>query len=63
LQNPFLAKTTTINADLSAADATTYVANYVGWLNNTTSYTAFTLTASGGTMTGGTIRVYGYQNS
>jgi len=34
-----------------------------GYLNNSTSYTAFTLTPSSGTLTGGTIRVYGYQNS
>jgi hypothetical protein len=33
-----------------------------GHLNNTTSYTAFTLTVGGGgTITGGTIRVYGYR--
>lgn len=31
-----------------------------GFLNNSTQYTAFTL--SGGTMSGGTIRVYGYKN-
>ena len=31
-----------------------------GALLNTTSYTAFTLTTSGGTITGGTISVYGY---
>ena len=34
-----------------------------GYLNNTTSYTAFTITPSSGTLTGGTIRVYGYANS
>jgi len=36
-----------------------------GYLANTTSYTAFTLTTAtgGATLTGGTIRVYGYQNS
>jgi hypothetical protein len=34
-----------------------------GMLNNTTSYTAFTITPSSGTMTGGTVRVYGYANS
>ena len=34
-----------------------------GYLNNTTSYTAFTITPNTGTLTGGTIRVYGYQNS
>jgi hypothetical protein len=34
-----------------------------GFLNNTTQYTAFTLTTTVGTITGGTIRVYGYTNS
>jgi hypothetical protein len=33
-----------------------------GYLDNTTSYTAFTLTTSTGTITGGEIRVYGYRN-
>jgi hypothetical protein len=35
--------------------------NTVGFLNNSTSYSSFTLTPSAGTLTGGTIRVYGYQ--
>lgn len=35
--------------------------NTVGFLNNSTSYTSFTLTTSTGTITGGTIRVYGYR--
>jgi hypothetical protein len=34
-----------------------------GMLNNTTSYTSFTLAPNSGTLTGGTIRVYGYANS
>jgi hypothetical protein len=63
LQNPYLAKTTTFKSKLITADTSAYVADYSGWLNNTTSYTAFTLTAVSGTMTGGEIRVYGYQNS
>jgi hypothetical protein len=33
-----------------------------GYLNDATQYTGFTLTAASGTMTGGTIRVYGYRN-
>ena len=33
-----------------------------GYLNNTTSYTDFTITPSSGTITGGTIRVYGYKD-
>jgi hypothetical protein len=38
------------------------LAFYQGYLNNTTSYTAFTLTFEQ-VQTGGEIRVYGYQNS
>lgn len=34
-----------------------------GFLDNATSYTAFTLICSSGNITGGTIRVYGYLNS
>jgi hypothetical protein len=34
-----------------------------GFQNSATSFTAFTFTTSTGTLTGGTIRVYGYQNS
>jgi hypothetical protein len=33
-----------------------------GYLNTTTSYTDFTITPSSGTITGGTIRVYGYKD-
>lgn len=34
-----------------------------GFLANTTQYTAFTIAAASGTLTGGTIKVYGYANS
>ena len=34
-----------------------------GFLDNTTSYTGFTLTPSAGTLTGGTIYVYGYKKA
>ena len=34
-----------------------------GFLDNATSYTAFTISPNSGTYTGGTIRVYGYTNS
>jgi hypothetical protein len=33
-----------------------------GYLDDTTAYTAFTIAPSAGTITGGTIRVYGYRN-
>ena len=63
LQNPF------------TAFKTLFVSNYfglqtgdgglvkTGFLNNTTSYTSFTLTLGAGTMTGGTITVYGYRKA
>jgi len=35
---------------------------YAGMLNNSTQYTEFTITPSTGTLTGGTIRVYGFRN-
>lgn len=60
LNNPFLAKYTFINGNLVAS---TVGRTYAGYLPNTTSYTAFTLTPNSGTLTGGTIRVYGYANS
>jgi hypothetical protein len=36
---------------------------YSGYLNNTTQYTALTILPSSGTITGGTVRIYGYRNS
>lgn len=53
----FMASGTGFNTSGSAAmQATMYQ-------NDNTQYTAFTLLLSTGTITGGTIRVYGYQNS
>jgi len=59
--NPFLTENTFVIADgLFDGD------NGGGWtrgiLDNTTSYTAFTLSLTSGTMTGGTVKVYGYRN-
>jgi hypothetical protein len=61
LFDPFKAKTTRLHS-IRADDRTggTY-GTTTGFLNNSTSYTAFTLIVAG-TMTGGTIRVYGYRN-
>lgn len=59
--NPFLAKETQVSAQLWY-DATN-TGSSRGYVSGTTSYTAFTLTCSAGTLTGGTIRVYGYTNS
>jgi len=63
LQNPNLAKTTQHNVVYAGNGTTSNMSMAAGFLNNTTQYTAFTITATTGTLTGGTIRVYGYQNS
>ena len=64
LYDPFLTKNTKIRA--SYVSTVTNGESYVfgGFLNDSTSYTAFTFTPStgGATLTGGTIRVYGYKN-
>ena len=64
LQSPFLAKTTILSGVYQRGNTTVLGAGTVsGMLNDTTSYTAFTITTGTGTMTGGTVRVYGYANS
>jgi hypothetical protein len=45
----------------ATGSSTTYFRNDAhGFLNDANSYTAFTLTTGSGTITGGTIYVYGY---
>jgi hypothetical protein len=61
LLNPFLTKRTSYNGALQ--NDGTNAGTITGYVNNTTSYTGFTLTTTSGTITGGTIRVYGYVNS
>lgn len=61
--SPFLSARTGIRTGcVDYSGAAGYVIQGGGMLNNTTSYTAFTITIAAGTMTGGTIRVYGYRN-
>ena len=62
LHSPYLSKNTSHFTGLYGS-STGQADVSMGFLNDTTSYTAFTITASTGTLTGGTIRVYGYQNS
>lgn len=60
LQNPFLAKNT-FGQWTWIVNSTTGRARSTGaYLNDTTSYTGFTLIAEAGTWTGGTIAVFGY---
>jgi hypothetical protein len=60
VNSPFLTENTTVRASVS--NSTFYGGTTNGLLRNTTSYTSFILATSGGTMTGGTIRVYGLRN-
>jgi hypothetical protein len=64
LIGPAVAKVTTIRGDFN--DTRGLVGSvstlYSGFHSVATAYTDFTLTLSTGTMTGGTIRVYGYNN-
>ena len=60
---PQAAKRTSWSSNWSSTVTGTTVGWNNGFVNDATQYTAFTLTPNSGTMTGGTIRVYGYQNS
>jgi hypothetical protein len=59
LLNPFLAKTKTLTA--ANILPTANMSTTTGYMDSVTSFTAFTITPSTGTMTGGIIRVYGYK--
>jgi hypothetical protein len=60
LQNPFLAKYTNFQASIQRAGIQGFCSGYHAVA---TSYTGFTIAPFAGTLTGGTIRVYGYANS
>ncbi len=61
IQSPFLSKPTGVSAPVS--NRINWGGNTTGYLNNTTSYTDFTLGVTSGTITGGTITVYGYRKA
>ena len=63
LIDPFASKNTYFYSWMIGPNPASTAGTGSGYLANTTSYTAFTLTAASGNLTGGTIRVYGYQNS
>jgi hypothetical protein len=62
IANPFLAKRTIVWGAFVGSDSTRVGGSFSGFLADTTSYTDFTITPSTGTLTGGTVRVYGYRN-
>jgi hypothetical protein len=59
LLSPFLSKRTGAHGSYINADSTGNAGTFTGFQNSNTSFTAFTIIV-GGTITGGTIRVYGY---
>jgi hypothetical protein len=60
VKQPFVTQATIFNAQNASANWSSF---YNGIMNNGTSYTAFTILPSSGTLTGGTIRVFGYRKS
>jgi hypothetical protein len=60
VRNPFLDVATFFHASNGSL---AWSSTYNGMINNSTVYSAFTILPSSGTLTGGTIRVYGYRNS
>ena len=60
LDSPFLSEHTSLSGTLTR---TGIAGPVTGLQQSTTSFTAFTITPASGTLTGGTIRVYGYANS
>ena len=60
LNGPNLAKRTIVSGTMTSINVGRM---YSGFLDDNTAYTAFTITPASGTITGGTIRVYGYANS
>jgi hypothetical protein len=61
IYNPFKTQISTISSNIYTDAANT--GKKTGYLNSTTSYTAFTLIVGTGTITGGTITVYGYRKA
>jgi hypothetical protein len=64
LVGPNLAVNTFVGGTKAENVTTGNAQSFAGFLNNTTQYTDFTIIAPGvNTLTGGTIKVYGYANS
>jgi hypothetical protein len=58
--SPFASSRTSAHWVQTHQQTAGFVSRGSGFLDNATSYTAFTLTPNSGTLTGGTISVYGY---
>ena len=62
LISPFLAKNTIVASYFIDGRTDGFAGYYAGFHNSAVSYSDLTVTSPSGTMTGGTIRVYGYKN-
>jgi hypothetical protein len=62
-ESPFLAKNTIIRANFLSQVTGGDGGTYVGFLNNSTSYTDFVINSPSNNMTGGTIQVFGYRKA
>jgi hypothetical protein len=60
--NPNLAQLTYVTGHIVHSVAGGYGGSVSGFVDNSTAYTGFTIIPATGTITGGTIRVYGYKN-
>ena len=63
IHDPFLTKQTYFRGGWFREPGSNNIGQPLGFQTVAASYTAFTITPSTGTLTGGTIRVYGYANS
>jgi hypothetical protein len=63
VKSPFAARAKSYSAIFSELATGGVTGNTTGWLNSTASATGFTITTNTGTLTGGTIYVYGYGTS
>jgi hypothetical protein len=61
VHNPFLAKVTNVSTTYGQHATGGQSIAYGGFHNSSVSYTSFTIAPGAGTLTGGTIRVYGYR--
>lgn len=59
---PFLAKNTIIASHFIDGQSAGFAGFYAGFHNSAVSYSSLVVTSTGGTMTDGTIKVYGYNN-
>lgn len=63
VMSPFLSARTAVISQTAPTHSSMFRQEYAGFLDDSTSYTSFIIAIPVYTMTGGTIRVYGYQKS